>query len=412
MKTQRISFVLLAILLIQWTQYAHADIVSLDAAYSCRVFGQRPSVGDPSTLSVYWPHPYIWDQQRSLIRFNLDSIPTGATINSAELSLVTNFGIHQPWKQVNADHTDVLAITKAWIDTEVTWNSAATGDPWSSPGGDYSGPAVINADDVSGGGHTLSWNITTLVSEWINGSRENYGVLLKSSYGTTLHFYSHQNSTNGPKLIVDYDPVTNEAPVANAGEDRVVEVGETVSLDGSASHDPDGDELAFTWTWIIDNVPYSTTGVEPTVQLPLGEHPIQLEVSDDQAVSAAIVMITVVNRPEIIHVSTEDYAIGDYPPRTRYWLEVANWESYPDELFEVTPDTPCGSRTHVRIYQDNGTYIYGFCGFSDNEHLKNIWFSVEKGTPPGCVYVTLTDHKYEKVYRSNDLCIIIDEDND
>jgi len=210
-KTQRISFVLSAILLIQCAQYAHADIVSLDALDSCRILKGAPNSPYGSTVLSVWHPGFYSEEHRSLIRFDLSSIPYGSIINSARLYLVTN---HSPWAERPWENhtTYVHAVTKGWVGAKATWNSAnhETGDTWSSRGGDYSSVVDTNNEWVVGEGNTLTWNITTLVSEWINGSRENYGVLLKSTEPTTAHFYGQNDSANGPKLIVDYDSGTVE----------------------------------------------------------------------------------------------------------------------------------------------------------------------------------------------------------
>lgn len=44
--------------------------------------------------------------------------------------------------------------------------------------------------------------------------------------------------------------VDNSAPVANAGPDQTVDENSTVSLDGSFSHDPNGDILSYSWSQI------------------------------------------------------------------------------------------------------------------------------------------------------------------
>ncbi len=43
---------------------------------------------------------------------------------------------------------------------------------------------------------------------------------------------------------------TNSAPVADAGRDRAIALGQTVRLDGSASSDFDGDPLGYSWTLV------------------------------------------------------------------------------------------------------------------------------------------------------------------
>ncbi|WNO10729.1 PKD domain-containing protein [Teredinibacter sp. KSP-S5-2] len=84
----------------------------------------------------------------------------------------------------------------------------------------------------------------------------------------------------------------NRPPVANAGNDQSGVPSEVVSLDGSASSDPDGDALTFLWS--LESAPASSvasiqgaTSMQPTLQTDIaGSYVVKLVVNDGQLDSA------------------------------------------------------------------------------------------------------------------------------
>ena len=48
-------------------------------------------------------------------------------------------------------------------------------------------------------------------------------------------------------ITAKYIPPPNEAPLADAGPDEIVDAGTDVALDGSASSDPENDPLTYLW---------------------------------------------------------------------------------------------------------------------------------------------------------------------
>jgi len=78
---------------------------------------------------------------------------------------------------------------------------------------------------------------------------------------------------------------TNQPPTSNAGAAQILEsTGATtaVTLNGSASSDPDGDALTYSWTWAGG----SAIGVGPVVNLANGTYAITLTVDDGNAHTA------------------------------------------------------------------------------------------------------------------------------
>ena len=89
-------------------------------------------------------------------------------------------------------------------------------------------------------------------------------------------------------------------PTANAGVDQTVIANSSsnasITLDGNASSDPDGDPLTFTWTG-----PFGTSaGATPTVTLSIGVHIITLTVTDPEGyIGTDTVEVTVDGKPGI-----------------------------------------------------------------------------------------------------------------
>ncbi len=84
----------------------------------------------------------------------------------------------------------------------------------------------------------------------------------------------------------------NTAPVANAGPDQTVQMGATVTLNGSGSSDVDGNPLTYQWTFIA--VPTGSTAqlLNPTTVMPTfvanlaGQYVVKLLVNDGKVTSA------------------------------------------------------------------------------------------------------------------------------
>jgi len=76
----------------------------------------------------------------------------------------------------------------------------------------------------------------------------------------------------------------NHIPIADAGPNTIAYAEPNgiakVILDGTGSYDDDGQPLTYFWFWSIDGNDYDANGPTPTIQLPIGEHTIELIVND------------------------------------------------------------------------------------------------------------------------------------
>lgn len=122
------------------------------------------------------------------------------------------------------------------------------------------------------------------------------------------------NSTSDSVTIVA--STANSAPMANAGIDQSVVANTVVNLDGTASSDPDGDQLSYQWSFL--SIPANSTAVinSPTTAAPnftpdlVGTYTAQLLVNDGQVSSVADtvnVEASIVNSAPVANAGEDQY---------------------------------------------------------------------------------------------------------
>jgi len=98
-------------------------------------------------------------------------------------------------------------------------------------------------------------------------------------------------------------PPSGDSPNADAGPDQTLtdtdlNGSEQVTLDGSGSNDPDGSIVSYVWT---EGGSQIATNVGPTVSLPIGQHTITLQVTDNDGLTDTdMVIIKVGSVPVLV----------------------------------------------------------------------------------------------------------------
>ena len=131
---------------------------------------------------------------RSLYRFDLSAIPLGATVLSAGFQVYRVQGSAAPATQ----DVELKRIDTAWTEGTVNWNTALG----------YTGANNVLGVDAAPAYYT--WDVTSLVQTWVNGSANN-GLALHSKNEAIAGwrgFASRESvaPANPPKLLISYRP--------------------------------------------------------------------------------------------------------------------------------------------------------------------------------------------------------------
>jgi hypothetical protein len=151
---------------------------------------------------------------RSLLQFDLSSIPSTALVNSATLSL---------WvKSVSGANTTINAheVTNTWNETQVTWKARdkAAKQNWTTQGGDYNA-AVLGTAALTAGAKNVwaTWSVKDAAQNWVTTPANNRGVIIEAPVADPKSEAVFKSSDDGtanqrPKLEVCYGASVSLTP--------------------------------------------------------------------------------------------------------------------------------------------------------------------------------------------------------
>jgi len=152
---------------------------------------------------------------RQLHKFDLSSIPSSATVNSATIYFYA-YNVTGGTPSVGC-----YRVLTNWDELQATYNNRLTGTAWGTPGllsgTDYSATA-LGSFTVSAAGW-VSYSITSTAQGWVSGSMANYGVMYKENSAghcyTRMSEYTADTSLR-PKLVVTYTTSGNPPTITTS----------------------------------------------------------------------------------------------------------------------------------------------------------------------------------------------------
>ncbi len=218
------------------------------------VSGEDAEIWDQAPNNNYGNAAETWvssasnDKTRTLLRFNMGTIPAGARILGATLSLdrQSGSGADQP---VSAHR-----IINSWSEDSVTWNLRETSTNWDTAGGDFDNIAVATTP-VGPVNQRYEWEIMPLVQGWVGGSYPNYGVALTAAIdgmpGERFYTSDHADPSRWPSLSISYACECGIACIAPQGTGKIALIGKSLGLLPDPS-DKAKEDILESWGYNVD----------------------------------------------------------------------------------------------------------------------------------------------------------------
>ena len=226
---------------------------------------------DATNLAIWSTHDVYTASVNLTSALIADTVPAGWTVEEGSYSV-------QPTKTVtNADGSETLAWTTPLAAGFVTDEGAS--------------PVPVDYGNAS-------WSYT-LVSPALDSG--NYSMPRAIS---DMNQTGTADAQSAPVIV--YVP-PNAPPVADAGGPYTGNEGDTILLDASASHDPDGDALQYRWSF-TDNGTWDTAwSASPTASVTYTDEfsgQVRVEVTDGHTMTNATASVVIENVPPTVESLT------------------------------------------------------------------------------------------------------------
>jgi K319-like protein/uncharacterized protein DUF1565 len=309
-----------------------------------------------------WGSEYVKTFINCLFVSNIANGLGGAMVNQWSNTVITNCTfVNNTAKSGGAiaNITNHNGHSRSEITNTICWNNNAVSgkEIWYN---NFSSAPILSFNDIEGcGGSGVNWNVNIGIDA---GSNIDINPLLVDLNGGDFHLTSISPCIDSGTFIVsslptiDYDGddriignapdigadefVDNISPISDAGNDQYIHISNTVTLDGSASIDPDENyPLTYSWEFLVK--PNGSTAVisDPNSIYPsfiadsYGDYIVRLVITDSLGFSSGPdqVLISTYNTPPVADAG-EDQAIQTIGTV----VQLSDSQSYDDEGDAIT----------------------------------------------------------------------------
>jgi calcineurin-like phosphoesterase family protein/K319-like protein/purple acid phosphatase-like protein len=211
---------------------------------------------------------------------------TEIDINGSALTMTARRADGTVIETVNVSHGNQSPVANAGVDQSVT-----------DTDGNGSQAVTLNGSTSSDPDGTIASYVWKEGATQIATGATPAVTLAVGSHTITLTVTDNLGATATDTMVATVNAAGNQSPVANAGVDQTVtdtdgNGSQAVTLNGSASSDPDGTIASYVWK---EGATQIATGATPAVTLAVGVHTITLTVTDNLGATATDTMVATVN---------------------------------------------------------------------------------------------------------------------